>query len=301
VPAVFQGIDPATVAAYERLGAIYGTMGPLPALDFHIGRDQAEKGLPGFRFLFAPPAKLPQVAVPFGLDLPTTTAAELKNLAGLKNLIALRISGVTDVRLKDLAALKNLTALDLSVTGRQMGAELKELAALKNLTALRIGGVTEAGIRALREIGFLRALPGAKGKNGKIPKTDEEVVELNLRDVRGVTDAGLKELARFKNLTGLDLAGTLVVDAGLKELACHKNLTSVNLAATPVTDAGLRELAVLKNLTTLNLDNTRVTDAGLKELAVLKNLTSLDLRNTEVSFSGVISLRGKLPKCKITY
>jgi RNA polymerase sigma factor (sigma-70 family) len=144
--AVYQGIDPATVVAYERLGAIYGTMGTLTDLEFRIGRDQAEEGLPGFRFPFNPSSKLPEVAVPFGLDLSKSfrqprpvTAAELKNLAGLKNLIALNLAGTpseANAGLKDLAGLKYLTALRIQNVGG--GAGLKDLAGLKNLTALRI-------------------------------------------------------------------------------------------------------------------------------------------------------------------
>ena len=79
-----------------------------------------------------------------------------------------------------------------------------------------------------------------------------------------MTDAGLKELARLKNLTTLGLVGTQVTDVGLKELGTLKNLTRLSLAARTVTDAGLKELARLKNLTTLDLGYTKVTDAGLK-------------------------------------
>jgi len=45
-----------------------------------------------------------------------------------------------------------------------------------------------------------------------------------------ITDAGLKELARLKNLHTLSLYGTRVTDAGLKELAGLKNCKSCTLA-----------------------------------------------------------------------
>ena len=41
-----------------------------------------------------------------------------------------------------------------------------------------------------------------------------------------MTDAGLKELAAFKELTELDLRATKVTGAGLKGLATHKALRS---------------------------------------------------------------------------
>ncbi len=97
-----------------------------------------------------------------------------------------------------------------------------------------------------------------------------------------VTDAALKELVAFKNLTVLMLIKTQVTDAGLEELAGLKKLDKLILNSTKVTDAGFKELAGLKDLTSLNLAGTRVTGAGLRELAALKNLTDLSLGGTEV-------------------
>src|SRR5712691_3327490 len=42
-----------------------------------------------------------------------------------------------------------------------------------------------------------------------------------------VTDAGLKELARFKHLQRLDLTSSAITDAGLKELAQLKELQTL--------------------------------------------------------------------------
>src|SRR5579862_7561801 len=61
-----KGIDAATVAAYEKLGAIYG--GYDSSHFFQAGRDQAENGMPIFRIHTFLKAKLPEVAVPFGID-----------------------------------------------------------------------------------------------------------------------------------------------------------------------------------------------------------------------------------------
>src|SRR5579862_8275367 len=120
-PAPQKGIDPATVAAYEEIGGIYGGFSATPddfGSYFHAGRDYAENGLPGFRFLAFPATALPKVGVPFGLDLsqsyppnekPRVTDTELKKLVGLNNLTSLhmRQTGVTDKGLKDLAGFKN--------------------------------------------------------------------------------------------------------------------------------------------------------------------------------------------------
>ncbi len=70
--------------------------------------------------------------------------------------------------------------------------------------------------------------------------------------------AGLRQLQR------LDLAYCKgVTDAGVKELAALQQLQSLNLQETEVTDAGLKELTALKQMQTLNLSFcSGVTDAG---------------------------------------
>src|SRR5580765_529639 len=79
-----KGIDAATVAAYEKIGAEYGgwvksEQGPV----FQPGRAKAESGLPGFRFRTFPKETMPPVTVPFGLDLSgsNVTDTNLKELA----------------------------------------------------------------------------------------------------------------------------------------------------------------------------------------------------------------------------
>jgi hypothetical protein len=65
-----KGIDAETVAAYEKLGAVYGGWrNNVPMTWFLGGREKAEQGLPGFRFDALPNSKLPAIAVPFGLHL----------------------------------------------------------------------------------------------------------------------------------------------------------------------------------------------------------------------------------------
>ncbi|WP_341822228.1 leucine-rich repeat domain-containing protein [Wolbachia endosymbiont (group A) of Clivina fossor] len=94
---------------------------------------------------------------------------------------------------------------------------------------------------------------------------------------KSISVKGIKELAKLKNLTSLDLSGDDVTDEGVKELAKLKNLTSLNLDRNYITDEGVKELAKLKNLTSLDLSGVRIGVKGIKELAKLKNLTSLSL------------------------
>src|SRR5262249_48678874 len=67
-------------------------------------------------------------------------------------------------------------------------------------------------------------------------------------------------------MTVLDLSGTDVTDAGLKQLAKLKNLTKLDLRDTKVTPEGLKRLAPLKKLTLLRLSEGQMSDANLQVL-----------------------------------
>jgi Leucine-rich repeat (LRR) protein len=206
------------------------------------------------------------------LNSARVTDAGLKELAAFKKLTTLDLSGtkVTDAGLKDLAALKNLTTLYLTTTGVK-GAGLKDLAPLRNLTTLHVMSLTDASLLGMCEGRLLHALADrktskgdiatVKGKGGARPKSEDEVIALDLR-YTPVTEEGLKGLVALKNLASLNLAHTAVKDEDLKDLAALKSLTSLNLEHTGVTDAGIGELAALRGLNTLNLGGTRVTNEG---------------------------------------
>jgi hypothetical protein len=90
----------------------------------------------------------------------------------------------------------------------------------------------------------------------------------------GVTDAGLKELARFPQLEVMHLDFNRVTNAGLKELVACKNLHSLSLnGCEALTDQGLKELSGLANFRHLDIGfNRQLTGAhlgGLKELQSL--------------------------------
>src|SRR5215207_2040012 len=106
----------------------------------------------------------------------------------------------------------------------------------------------------------VESLRGTVTRDDKLP--GKPVIGVNF-NFNPVTDAGLKELKEFKQLTTLYLNGTQVTDKELKDL---KQLTFLRLThCFDVTDAGLKELKDL-NLTTLILTGINVTDKGLKEL-----------------------------------
>ncbi len=108
---------------------------------------------------------------------------------------------------------------------------------------------------------------------------------------------GLNNLS--EQVVWLKLGGTKVGDAGLKTIAKLKNLTRLGLEQTAVTDVGLTSLSGLKHLEHLNLYGTKITDAGLRALAGMKQLKTLYLWQTAVTPAGVEALKKQLPKTQI--
>ena len=106
-----------------------------------------------------------------------------------------------------------------------------------------------------------------KKPEGKLTKVYlEKVTRLILNGTKKVTDAGLKGVAKLKQLKGLYLEGTEITDAALKEVAKLKQLNFLALNLTLITDAGLKEVAKLKQLRFVNLKDTKVTKAGVDQL-----------------------------------
>src|SRR5262249_732547 len=164
----------------------------------------------------------------------------------------------TAVEVEEVAGLRRLGVLGLSHSGiTDQG--LKLLAGLKNLQVLHLGGnrkVTDAGGQGLRELRQLRALDPSftalahQARAGPGGLARLESVALGKT---GISDEGLKQVARLQHLRALDVRNTKVTDVGLQQLAGLTRLQALDLYATKVTDAGLKELAGLKQMQTLYL------------------------------------------------
>jgi internalin A len=225
----------------------------------------------------------------------------------------LSFSGVTDAGLKELAALIGLRYLNLLGT-KVEGTGMKDLAGLERLNCVVLSSeqVTDGTLRTLREAGLLHALGLAaidpnkhnQGNNAVEktvttpgpPKSDrparpEDVFSLDLAASK-VTDAGLQELAAFKNLDRLFMQSTHVTGDGFQALAGLTKLKYLALDESSVTDAGLRGLAGLTSLEHLGLRSTLITDAGLKELRGLKRLKQLVVAGTRVTDAGLKEYAG---------
>jgi mono/diheme cytochrome c family protein len=114
-------------------------------------------------------------------------------------------------------------------------------------------------------------------------------------------DAQLQQLGSVGNdLLWLDLSRTGITDAGLKVLAKMPNLARLDLRETAIGDDGVRALSGLNKLETLSLYGTRVTDAGLKTLQALPSLRRLYVGGTPVTEPGLEALRKARRQLRIT-
>jgi hypothetical protein len=142
----------------------------------------------------------------------------------------------------------------------------------------------------------------SKGVTDAVMEDLDGLGALTILEVYGrnsVTDAGLAHVREMPLLQFLTLQNARITDAGLEQLKDLK-LGLLSLGGNKITDAGLVHIGAIKTLKTLWLGNTEVTDAGLEHLKGLKELYSLGLANTKVTDEGVKKLQEALPDCKIT-
>jgi uncharacterized membrane protein len=109
---------------------------------------------------------------------------------------------------------------------------------------------------------------------------------LKVNVINAAKEFGDQQLALLEpvaeRIVWLDLAKSQVTDAGMKSVAKMRNLEQLHLENTKVGDAGVAELSKLVNLEYLNLYGTAVTSAVFKSLGDLKSLRKLYLWETKV-------------------
>jgi hypothetical protein len=172
-----------------------------------------------------PPAGLEEIAAladltELTLRVPVSDAT-LAAFARLKSLATLSApsDGVTAAGMKALAKLPKLTSLRLA--GKELppdaAAELKGLTALKELY-LSVGPLPEAGMKALGALDRLEVLQLGRFKPGadKVIPHVAKLTKLRTLDLTfsDLTDAGLAELAKLKDLTELKVGGTATTPKG---------------------------------------------------------------------------------------
>ena len=127
-------------------------------------------------------------------------------------------------------------------------------------------------------IGVIEGLERALGVH-LLPRSQVPTDGLILRTVSNPAQCDDAALARLRPVADLivdaELARTKVTDAGLPEIARFRNLRSLDLSFTAVTGANLGVLTSLAHLRTLNLTGTAVDDAGLARIRSMPSLRHL--------------------------
>ncbi len=206
--------------------------------------------------------------------------ALLEQLSGFANLRVLSVRVKREHSLKHLAGLVDLEELDLSGPGLP-GPGLAHLRNLPRLETLRLTRhrqnpsstrITDGGLRPLKDFASLR--------------------ELDLSDIRDLTNDDLSHLRGLASLEKLRLAGRGITDEGLETIGQLSGLRTLDLGSTGITGAGLKHLAGLSNLEALHLDCTATGDVGLYHLAGLTNLEDLRISYAKITDSGLLHLKG---------
>jgi Leucine-rich repeat (LRR) protein len=99
----------------------------------------------------------------------------------------------------------------------------------------------------------------------------------------GITNNGLREIAKLEQLSQILLWNNDISDQGLESLSNLENLTEVSLRQTKISSDGLKHLAKLKKLKHLDLDDTNISDPGIEYLVDLNEIASLSLSGTQIS------------------
>ncbi len=164
------------------------------------------------------------------------------------------------------------------------------------LAAVRaaVPGSLRAILPGERDLEYTAAVAGTAFGDAELEKLAAAGTHLIWLDLSrtGITDAGLKMLAKMPNLERLDLRGTAVGDAGVESLAPLRSLQTLGLYGTAVTDAGLPALQRLPGLKRLYVGGTRVTATGLGALGKARKDAARLAVNSCASAAGAAILRG---------
>lgn len=111
------------------------------------------------------------------------------------------------------------------------------------------------------EISAVNAANFGDEQAGLLLKVSEQTVWLKLGNTK-ISDSGLEQIGKMKNIQKLHLEQTAITDAGLGHLKNLDYLEYLNLYGTTITDIGLMKLSPLKNLKMLYVWKTKVTKEG---------------------------------------
>lgn len=195
------------------------------------------------------------------------TNAGLRPLASLKNLRVLDLTApdVTDDGLRHLSGLSNLQMLQLSAAITDEGLEhLAGVEQLKHVEIISPNLIADGLAQLPTGVNWLRLSVASDESVAIAADRFRQLIHLNVAG-HGVTDAGLRQVAKLEQLRMLELHGTSITAEGLTQLA-NPHLEMLALSGASITDDTIAPLERRRGLKVLRLVKTSVTEAGLAKL-----------------------------------
>ena len=214
----------------------------------------------------------------------------MKQIARLPRLkrLDLKDNAITDRGLSQLKGMKLefLGLAETKITDRGID-EIKGMTTLKELDVDETE-VTNAALVKLKGIPGLKVwgLPREEGP----PKKKGPLQPEENRDFENGSDRELAALEGVETIRRLRVCGTAVTDAGVKSIAKLRNLEVLKIERAGITDACMKDIAGLKRLKELDLWRNQITDRGLAELKGMR-LEFLGLRTTKVTDRGIDAIK----------
>jgi len=167
--------------------------------------------------------------------------------------------------------------IEVALGLRAPAATTTAVAAVEALPDIALDNVPPADVQSLDELerrGFaVRAVAAAS-----------PFLQADYTASRPLTNDDIDALSRIaRQLRVLNLRHAGVTDAHLKTLGTFDNLTHLRLERNPITDHGVAALTGLAKLEYLNLYGTRVTNASLASLTALPKLREVFVWQTSIT------------------
>jgi beta-lactamase regulating signal transducer with metallopeptidase domain len=219
----------------------------------------------------------------FHESLPRITDAGLAHIADMPNLELLCLHGIKDITDDGIAHLTRMRSLrKLEIGSSQITDKgLAYLSQIKTLERIDLPqdqhGITDTGLAYLGQLPNLRHLAISR-IHFIDPKMNKEYY----------TDKGLAELAKCRLLEELSIGSPGITDEGMRHVAKLTNLKKLNLfGCENVTNNGLAQLTTLKSLKDLSITESKITIGGLSHLNKIPGIYKLNLDEIEQDNSGM--------------
>jgi hypothetical protein len=211
------------------------------------------------------------------------TDAGLAHISDMPNLEILCLHGIRDITDEGVAHLsktRSLRKLEIGVS-QVTDRGLSYLSRIKTLEHLVLPqdqkGITDRGLTYLGRLPKLRHLAISR-IHFVDPKMNKEYY----------TDKGLAELANCRLLEELYIGSPGVTDEGMRHVARLTNLRKLMLfGCENVTNEGLAHLTNLQSLKHLHITDSKITVGGLSHLNKIPALYKLVLRDIEQDHAGL--------------